>query len=60
MTYTVHYQAGTYSGNRTVNASDDEEAIAKVKSWVHREMTIPMYSESYKIVDIAASYDDEE
>lgn len=50
MTYTVKYQAGTYSGTRTVTAEDGEEAIAKVRAWVRREMTLPMYSDSYKII----------
>lgn len=49
--FTVKYYAGTYSGKRTVNAQDEEQAITKVKSWVRKEMTLPMYSDSYKIVD---------
>lgn len=48
--FTVKYHAGTYSGTKTVWADDEEEAIAKVKAWVHKQMTIPMYSESYKII----------
>lgn len=50
MTYRVRYQAGTYSGTRTVNAEDDEQALAKVRAWVHSEMCAPMYAESYRIV----------
>lgn len=48
--YTVKYHAGTYEGTRTVNAEDSEEAIQKVRSWVRGEMTLPMYSQSFKIV----------
>lgn len=55
-TYTVKYQAGTYSGTRTVTAEDSDEAKDKVKAWVHREMSLPMYYESYRIVN---SEDDE-
>ena len=51
MNYTVKYRAGTYSGKRTVNASDEEEAIAKVRAQIHRDMTLPMYSDSYKVID---------
>lgn len=51
MIYTVRYQAGTYSGYRTINANDEEEAIAKVRAKIRREMTLPMYSDSYKVVD---------
>jgi hypothetical protein len=49
-TYTIKYQAATYSGTRTVKAEDGEEAINKVKAWVRREMTLPMYTDSYKII----------
>jgi hypothetical protein len=49
--YTVRYYAGTYSGTRTVEADDEDHAISKVKSMIRRDMTIPMYSDSYKIVD---------
>jgi hypothetical protein len=49
-TYTVKYQAGTYSGKRTVNAEDEENAIAKVRSEVRKSMTWPMYYDSYRIV----------
>lgn len=50
MIYCVKYQAATYSGVRKVSAESEHEAIQKVKAWVHKEMTLPMYSESYKIV----------
>jgi hypothetical protein len=48
--YTVKYHAGTYTGTRTVWADDEEHAIAIVKAWVHKTMTLSMYSESYKII----------
>lgn len=52
MTYCVKYQAGTYSGVKMVHDCEDrQEAIDKVKAWVRKQMTIPMYSETYKIVD---------
>ena len=51
MTYKVKYYAGTYSGIRTVNAEDGEDAINQVKAWVRKQMTSPMYSDGYKIVD---------
>lgn len=47
--FTVKYQAGTYSGERTVSADEEDQAIAIVKAWVHRQMTLPMYYESYTI-----------
>lgn len=34
MLYTVRYHVTTYEGTKTVNAKDDDEAIAKVKRWV--------------------------
>lgn len=52
MRVTVSYQAGTYSGERTVHIEDhecNEDAIAKVRSQIRREMTVPMYSESYRV-----------
>jgi len=50
-TYTVKYQAGTYSGTRQVQADDEEQAIAIVRARIRKEMTLPMYSDSYKIVE---------
>lgn len=47
--YTVIYQAGTYSGERTVFADDTDHAIALVKSWIRKQMTLPMYHLSCKI-----------
>lgn len=55
MTYTVKYYAGTYEGTRTVEAEDGNEAIAKVKAWVRKQMTLPMYSDGYKIVSVNES-----
>lgn len=49
-TYKVKYQASTYSGVREVLASDEESAIAKVRSMIRKQMTLPMYSDSYKIL----------
>lgn len=47
--YTVEYVAGSYFGERTVTAEDEEQAIAKVRAWVRRQMSHAMYSESYKV-----------
>lgn len=51
--FTVRYHAATYSGTRTVHAEDEEHAIAKVRAEVHRSMSLPMYSESYRVVGSA-------
>ena len=48
--FKVKYYAGTYNGTRTVEAEDGDEAIAKVRTWVRHEMTLPMYSDGYKII----------
>lgn len=56
--FTVKYHAGTYSGTRSVSADDEEHAIAQVKAWVHRTMSLPMYSESYRIIDSRESDDE--
>ena len=56
--FKVRYRAGTYSGTRTVWAPDEGAAIEKVKRAVRKEMTLPMYSDSYRIVD--GSDDDDE
>lgn len=47
--YTIRYQAGPYSGTRTVLADNEDHAIAKVRAEVRRSMSLPMYSESYRI-----------
>lgn len=49
--YTVKYYAGTYSGKRTVDAEDGDEAISKVRTWVRKQMTLSMYADGYRIVD---------
>jgi hypothetical protein len=50
MTYTVKYHAGSYSGTRTVNADDEEHAIAKVRAMIRKDMSLSMYSDSYKVI----------
>lgn len=50
--YRVEYYAGTYKGTRTVEADDEEEAIGKVRGWVRGQMTVPMYSDGYKVVEV--------
>ena len=57
MTYTIRYQAGTYSGTRIVNANDEEEAIAKVRAKIRQEMTLPMYYDSYEVIDTISDED---
>lgn len=49
--YKVEYYAGTYEGTRIVYATDGEAAIAKVKNEIRRSMTLPMYTDGYKIVE---------
>lgn len=49
MTFRIRYHAGTYSGTREVQADDAEQAIAKVRASVRREMTLPIYSDSYHV-----------
>lgn len=58
--YKVKYYAGSYSGIRTVSADDDEEAIAKVKSRIRKDMTLSMYSDGYEIVDSDYEEEDQE
>ena len=48
--FTVEYQAATYQGRRTVWATDEEAAIAKIQRQIRREMTLPMYYEHYRVV----------
>lgn len=50
MTFTVEYQAGPYTGTRTVSAEDEETAIAIVRRQVRASMTLPMYAESYRVI----------
>ena len=49
-TFKVKYYAGTYNGTREVQAEDEEQAIAMVRARIRKEMTLPMYSDGYKIV----------
>ena len=61
MRVTVRYQAGTYSGTRTVHIEEhecNENAIAKVRAQIRREMTLPMYSESYRVVSMEEGEDE--
>jgi len=48
--YVIRYQAADYSGERVVWADDEESALAKVRAQVRREMSLPMYSDSYRVV----------
>lgn len=48
--YEVRYQAATYEGTVTVWADDEEQAIAIARGRVRKQMTLPMYYESYTIV----------
>ncbi len=59
-TFIVKYHAGTYSGQRTVRANDEDEAISKVRAMIRREMTLPMYSDSYRIKERWENDDEEE
>lgn len=58
MTFTVKYYAGAYSGTKTVTADDSEEAIAKVRAWVRKQMTEPMYADGYKVISSEEEDDD--
>lgn len=53
--FTIRYHAATYSGYRTVRAKDADQAIAKVRAWVRKEMTLPMYADSYRVVEEATA-----
>jgi len=46
--FKVHWVAGSYAGVRRVRAEDEEEAEAKVRAWVRKQMAIPQYYESYR------------
>ena len=50
--YKVKYHAGPYEGVEQVAAYDEEEALAKVRAKIRRTMTLPMYSDSYRVVDV--------
>jgi hypothetical protein len=49
--FTVAYHAATYSGQMTVEAEDEDQAIAIVRARVRHEMSLPMYYESYRVVN---------
>ena len=53
--FTVLYQAGTYSGTRKVPADDGDQAIAKVRAWVRRQMIKPLYADYYEVIHAGAS-----
>lgn len=57
--YTVRYQAGPYSGTRTVEADDEEHARAIVKARIRKHMTLPMYSDSYRVVECGCRDEEE-
>jgi hypothetical protein len=50
MKYSIRYHAATYTGIRIVYADDPDEAIAKTRAAIRKQMTLPMYSDSYRIV----------
>lgn len=52
MIFTVKYYAATYKGTKRINADDEDDAINKCRSFVRSRMTLPMYSDGYKVVDI--------
>ena len=52
MTFRIKYYAGTYSGTRDVQADDAEHAIAQVRAWVRRTMTLAMYADGYKVESV--------
>ena len=56
---TVRYQAGPYSGTRRISAEDGEEAIDKVRAKIRKQMTLSMYSDSYRIIDSEEDNDDD-
>jgi len=60
MLFTVRYQAGPYSGTRQVHAEDGEDAKNKVRAQIRREMTLPMYSDSYKVVNAPRAGEEED
>jgi hypothetical protein len=55
--YKVTWYAGPYDGARVVDADDADHALAKVRAWVHKTMTLPMYAEGY---GVECCYDVEE
>lgn len=58
MTYRISWYSGEYSGTRTVNAEDADEAIRKVKAWVSAQRFMGLRSEGYRVVDADDDCDD--
>ncbi len=58
MTFTVRYQAADYSGTRTVEAESEDDAIRIVRARIRREMSLPMYSDNYRVVHACDCEDD--
>ena len=48
--YKIQYQAGPYKGTIEVIADDGEIAMRIAKRKIRKQMSLPMYSESYKII----------
>jgi hypothetical protein len=57
--FKVKYYAGPYSGTRSVNAEDEDQAIAIVKHQIRKDMSLPMYSDGYRIIDSDETNEDE-
>lgn len=49
MLYTVEYWIADYHGEHSVNASTDEEAVAKTKAWVWKQKPPTPCYENYKV-----------
>lgn len=54
MTFRIYYYAGTYEGERTVQAENGEHAVAIVRAWVRRQMSLTLYADGYKILEVTA------
>jgi hypothetical protein len=50
-TFKVQWYAATYGGTMEVVADDADHAIAIVRSRIRKQMSLPMYSDGYSIVD---------
>lgn len=55
--YTVHYQYATYSGDITIYADDEEEALRKARAWRMKQGSMAMAYESYKITNVEDAVD---
>ncbi len=51
MVYIVEYVVGPYSGVRRVIAEDEDQALALVKLWAHRNPTLAQAAERYRILE---------